>query len=389
MTTSSVPINVDDPRPRLIAAHGGLSLALVALLASWSATGRLTVDAGAAIALKLVLLGSFVLAWALRARLSFGTLAASFGNLGALCAAATLTILEPGLKLAAVPLVFVWIAFAAALAPALGVARLVTLAVVGVAAAGFALAFRGGIDAAPAPDALIVTCLSAALVVLAVIAAAWVGRLALPHYAALERRIAAAERQVHDLTIQDPDTHAWRRSYMLRMLGVEKARIDRYGGTLSVVMLEIDGYADLIAQRGETAAEQVLREIADRVIKGVRLMDLLGDWREGETPVARLRESRFLLMLPSTPLVGANDCMVRVRELIAGVPIRSAAGPVKVTLSAGITDYADDESVAELVARAERALVEARLKGGNTVCSRRAASEGDTTRRGVESSKLH
>lgn len=119
------------------------------------------------------------------------------------------------------------------------------------------------------------------------------------------------KRQVQALVTQDTLTRAFKRHYFVQLLRQEKARVDRYGGTFSIGLLDIDRYEKLHETYGETVCAPVLRELAERVIEGVRVMDIVGHVHEGEEPVGRYGTTVFGLLLPAT---GAYACTCRRRQ---------------------------------------------------------------------------
>jgi diguanylate cyclase (GGDEF)-like protein len=149
------------------------------------------------------------------------------------------------------------------------------------------------------------------------------------------KQLAAAEAHVQALVTQDSLTRAFKRHYFVQLLRQEKARVDRYGGAFSICLLDIDRYEKLHESYGETVCAQVLRELAERVVQTVRIMDVVGQLHEGEEPVGRCGTTEFGLMLPSTGLVGAMDCAERLRANLESTPFRTAAGAIYVTTSVG------------------------------------------------------
>jgi len=88
-------------------------------------------------------------------------------------------------------------------------------------------------------------------------------------------------------------------------------------------------------------------------VQSLRAYDLVGRW-EGAT---------FVAVLPEAEVENAVDAMRRVRALIAEDRIGMIVGEA-VTASAGVAVLQpDDATLADIVARAERALLRAQQRG--------------------------
>jgi diguanylate cyclase (GGDEF)-like protein len=174
----------------------------------------------------------------------------------------------------------------------------------------------------------------------------------------------AADR-IHTFTVQDSETTALKYAYFEGQLNREKGRVDRYGGTFSVGLIEIDGYAELSTRLGETATGQLMREFTNRAIKLIRSMDTMGVWTDDYHPLGRISAGRFGLLLPVTGFDGALKCAERLHAAMDFKSIRTNAGVVGITLSIGVTEYRKDESVAEVMQLADQALGQAKRHNGN------------------------
>lgn len=84
--------------------------------------------------------------------------------------------------------------------------------------------------------------------------------------------------------------------------------------------------------------------------------------------LARLGGEEFCLMLPGTSRDEALVIAERVRATIADAEIETGAGPIRVTVSAGIASVTDATScVNDLLAAADKALYAAKAAGRNRV----------------------
>lgn len=148
----------------------------------------------------------------------------------------------------------------------------------------------------------------------------------------------------------------------------EVARVERFGGELSLVLLDVDNFKAVNDTYGHLRGDRVLEELGQILRIELRGID--------ET--ARYGGEEFVLALPQTGSDGAIEVAERLRGRIEGATIPGDPGeaPIAVTASLGIaTMPADGSDPRSLLAAADAALYRAKRLGKNRVVS--------TTRDGV------
>jgi diguanylate cyclase (GGDEF)-like protein len=206
-------------------------------------------------------------------------------------------------------------------------------------------------------------------------------RRALEHYEALielgkknhELEVALANLEVahreqarlYETVITDDKTGVRNYHYFRIRLGEEFDRARRYGKDLALVLVDVDNFRALNDQHGGPAGDAVLREIARLLVEGQRTVDV----------VARYGGEEFALVLPETGGAGARIIAERLRTQIGGRGFAGAggAGPLKVTISAGVAHFPhpEVETKEALIQRADEALYRAKAQGKNRVESDR------------------
>jgi len=170
--------------------------------------------------------------------------------------------------------------------------------------------------------------------------------------------------------------------YFYERLEEEVAKSMRYGAPLSLLMLDLDDFKSFNDAYGHPAGDQVLRQIADILQRQLR--------RQIDV-VARYGGEEFAVILPSTPLAGAQavgdrlqrqvSVLVededgaevigeRIRAHVATALFGDDAGEsgVSVTVSIGVATFPDNAPDAEgLVRAADKALYLAKRLGKNRV----------------------
>jgi diguanylate cyclase (GGDEF)-like protein len=138
----------------------------------------------------------------------------------------------------------------------------------------------------------------------------------------------------------------------------ELSRAQRYGLPLSVAMLDIDHFKKVNDTYGHNAGDAVLQEFARLASETFRDADA----------VYRYGGEEFAVLLPHADLEGARAACQRFVELVARAAFKTPAGPLKLTCSAGLTAMRpSDGDPAELLARADRSLYQAKALGRNRV----------------------
>jgi diguanylate cyclase (GGDEF)-like protein len=83
--------------------------------------------------------------------------------------------------------------------------------------------------------------------------------------------------------------------------------------------------------------------------------------------VARYGGEDFVVIIPDSTLQNAKKRAERVREAIADLVVSTAKGPLKATVSIGISCLAEGDSGKSWLSRADASLYEAKAAGRNRV----------------------
>lgn len=174
-------------------------------------------------------------------------------------------------------------------------------------------------------------------------------------------RMVSLVEETRKLASTDPLTRLMNRRAFVGYAEQELARVDRFGGPISVGLLDVDHFKSVNDGHGHGAGDQVLVAIADAVRGAIRRVDIVSRWGGEE----------IVFLLPGTPLAGAEIVAERVRHAIRGTPIDvhddGTTKRLGVTASIGIAERADDETVDSLIARADSAMYRAKQAGRDRV----------------------
>lgn len=129
---------------------------------------------------------------------------------------------------------------------------------------------------------------------------------------------------------------------------------------VSVVIADIDNFKILNDTYGHLFGDDVLKVIATKFSENLRSADLAGRWGGEE----------FIMILPDTTAMQAQDIINRIRKNIAKIPFTpsSTSKECNVTVSFGICDSSlTDISLEEILEKADKALYSAKTNGRNQV----------------------
>ncbi|NRA25098.1 MAG: GGDEF domain-containing protein, partial [Oleispira sp.] len=147
-----------------------------------------------------------------------------------------------------------------------------------------------------------------------------------------------------------------RESYQQRIVQ-EIHRIERYGGSLSLMVCDIDLFKRINDNYGHLAGDKVLKIIARSLQSNLRDSDF----------IARFGGEEFIVLMPETSAEEAKFVADKLRKKIEESPFNFKKEPVQITISFGISEFSQGESLEEVFQRADKALYKAKENGRNQV----------------------
>ncbi|GAA3538776.1 diguanylate cyclase [Zobellella aerophila] len=133
----------------------------------------------------------------------------------------------------------------------------------------------------------------------------------------------------------------------------ELANARRYGSPLCILTPDLDHFKHINDQYGHDVGDQVLQHFAKHIREAIRDTDMF----------ARTGGEEFLLILPQTTLQQALPLTQRLLDNISATPLYLADKTVSISFSGGLIQAHEDETMNELLARADRALYSAKEAG--------------------------
>jgi diguanylate cyclase (GGDEF)-like protein/PAS domain S-box-containing protein len=171
----------------------------------------------------------------------------------------------------------------------------------------------------------------------------------------VERRIEL-EAQLRHLASHDALSGLPNRRHFFDQAERELARCRRYERPLSLVLFDLDEFKAVNDDLGHAAGDAVIRAVGELCGRTLREQDF----------AARIGGEEFIILLPETGVEGAQTLAERLRGELSQTPIPVGTDSVYVTASFGVTQARPDrDTVERFLARADRALYEAKNRGRN------------------------
>ncbi len=146
----------------------------------------------------------------------------------------------------------------------------------------------------------------------------------------------------------------------------EAARSVRYAQPLSVVVIDLDRFKEIIDQTAAEFVQKLAAEIGRAVQESLR-----------ETDLASKVQDRFYLLLPNTDAAGAVFLVGRLKDRIEKIRLEYNERAWELTASAGVAAFPDPSPDARLlVHQALKALEQAKAEGRNRVVIHTRAPTG-------------
>jgi len=181
-------------------------------------------------------------------------------------------------------------------------------------------------------------------------------------------QIALAQIQMnHELeeakkaVLIDPLTRLWNRSGGEEFLGRQHQFAVKNGEKFCIGMIDIDFFKKVNDTHGHAAGDDVLREVARRILRSIRPEDF----------ACRMGGEEFLLIIGDSDPAGALEVAEKVRETIRSEPVRTDGIEISVTVSIGLAYFDPAESVTceDVIKLADASLYRAKEAGRDRIVS--------------------
>ncbi len=178
--------------------------------------------------------------------------------------------------------------------------------------------------------------------------------------------------KLESLARHDPLTGLNNRHTLMDTFANTRAITNRYQRPVSLIFFDLDDFKQINDRFGHFNGDIVLKAVAEILTDNCRDSDIFGRWGGEE----------FLIILPESNLCQALQSAEKIRSALASYNFYPQI-PITVTGSFGVAQLEPDESIDNIIQRADQALYQAKAAGKNRVCK-----YSDTTD-GSEQNQLH
>jgi diguanylate cyclase (GGDEF)-like protein/PAS domain S-box-containing protein len=178
----------------------------------------------------------------------------------------------------------------------------------------------------------------------------------------LEQQLRENLAEMEDIAMRDSLTALLNRRAISDQVDAEWHRSARQQEPMCLLLIDLDNLKEINDQHGHNTGDEALLTLAGALRRAKRRYDWMGRWGGDE----------FLMVLPSTNLVEAQEIAERLRSIIEGTQLGEKDGqPIWVQASLGIACYSgrpgEEISQEQLLVQADEALYKAKEDGRNRV----------------------
>ncbi len=141
------------------------------------------------------------------------------------------------------------------------------------------------------------------------------------------------------------------------ILEKELWRSRRYGGRISLIMVDVDNLKNINDAYGHRAGDKAIREISRRIKECIRQIDT----------AARYGGDEFAIILLNSSLEDATIVAQRMVDAVASSQTTWQKEQISLSISVGLGQYDADTTPEDITSRSDQALYMAKQAGKNTV----------------------
>ena len=141
------------------------------------------------------------------------------------------------------------------------------------------------------------------------------------------------------------------------ILEKELGRSRRYGGQISLIMVDIDNLKKTNDAYGHRVGDKVIRRIGRKIRECIRQIDT----------AARYGGDEFAVILPNTSLADATIAAERMVDAVSNSPVTWKKEQIALSISVGLGQYDANSSPEDITNYSDQALYTAKQAGKSTV----------------------
>ncbi|MEH6792462.1 putative bifunctional diguanylate cyclase/phosphodiesterase [Parasphingorhabdus sp.] len=190
--------------------------------------------------------------------------------------------------------------------------------------------------------------------------------------------LAAREEAATQVSLHDPLTGLSNKTLLVDRIEQSLRHMKREGGHGALLMIDLDGFKQINDAFGHTSGDELIKEVAQRLLWRLREVDT----------VARLGGDEFAVWLSDVPTSDGVEtvCRAILSDLIEVCPI--ADQQIYVSASIGAIHASASDAVGDLLRKADFAMYDAKADGRNCHKIFTDGMDAEVKRRGLIKQKL-
>jgi len=165
-------------------------------------------------------------------------------------------------------------------------------------------------------------------------------------------------QHVKESAVTDALTKMHNRHYLYEVAGKIMSQSERLGYPLSLVIFDIDFFKKINDKYGHLAGDKVLKAFASLLMRRLRKSDI----------VVRYGGEEFIAILPEASKKRAFIVVESIRKMVEDMKVQTDCNDyIQITISAGIAEYNNKDTLEQWIERADSALYLAKERGRNRI----------------------
>ncbi len=172
----------------------------------------------------------------------------------------------------------------------------------------------------------------------------------------INKKLTLKSRKFEKIAATDPLTGLYNRMKFLELFVSEYTVMVQRKNTLSLLLMDLDHFKQINDRYGHNIGDMVLRQVSNLLLHELRNVDIVCRWGGEE----------FVVLLPAADKEAALHIAEQLRSTVESLSFESIP---KVTASIGISHIEENDTLQDVIERADKALYMAKMAGRNCVKS--------------------
>jgi len=172
----------------------------------------------------------------------------------------------------------------------------------------------------------------------------------------MNKQLEELQNKLQEQANRDPMTNLYNRRYFHEVTTNILEIAKRENKPFSLIMVDIDNFKNINDKYGHAVGDEVIKQLSSLLSKNVRSSDI----------VSRFGGEEFVILLPNTDLIGAENIAAKIRESVEKFQLYIDNKTIHFTISLGVSCFLpSDDSIEDVLKRTDQALYKAKRNGKN------------------------